>query len=141
MTVLVDALVKYTSPGCIRPFVPRVLSPSCPDIGLPIVNPVELQADLVQYIMMNLPGAPDAQYFWENALEPCLGVFFSIGSVYTDSDVLMREEPPMDVTPYFVMLGELQLCAQETSFTKVCVLPANGCTSPVRIKSHHSHAQ
>ncbi|DBB18078.1 TPA: hypothetical protein ACH3X3_003061 [Trebouxia sp. C0006] len=74
VTVLVDALVKYTSRDCIRPFAPRVLSPSCPDIGMPIVNPVELQADLVQYIMMSLPGAPDSQYFWENALEPCLAL-------------------------------------------------------------------
>jgi len=109
--VLVDALVKYTSRDCIRPFAPRVLSPSCPDIGMPIVNPVELQADLVQYIMMSLPGAPDSQYFWENALEPCLGVLLSLASVYTNSDVLTREEHPMDVTPYFVMLGELQLCS------------------------------
>ena len=139
--MLVDALVKYTSRDCIRPFAPRVLSPSCPDIGMPIVNPVELQADLVQYIMMSLPGAPDSQYFWENALEPCLGVLLSLASVYTNSDVLTREEHPMDVTPYFVMLGELQLCCQEISFNQVCVLPANGCTSPVRIKSHHSHAQ
>jgi len=54
-----------------------------------------------------LPGAADTQYFWENALEPCLGVLLSLGSVYTDSDVLSREEPPMDVTPYFAMLGEL----------------------------------
>ena len=139
--MLVDALVKYTSPDCMRPFVPRVLSPSCPDIGLPIVNPVELQADLVQYIMLSLPGAADAQYFWEKALDPCLGVFLSLGRVYTDSDVLTQEEPPMDVTPYFAMLGELQLCAQETSFTQVCVLPANGCTVLVRIESHHSHVQ
>ncbi len=107
VTVLVDALVKYTSPDCIRPFVPTVLSPSCPDIGLPTVNPVELQADLVHYILLTLPGAADTQYFWENALEPCLGVLLSLGSVYTDSDVLSREEPPMNVTPYFAMLGEL----------------------------------
>ena len=112
MTVLVDALVKYTSTDCIQPFVPTVLSPSCPDIGLPIVNPVMPQADLVQYIMMNLPGAAaDAQYFWENALEPCLGVFMSLGSVYADSDVVTREEHPIDVTAYFAMLGELQLCS------------------------------
>ncbi len=141
MTVLVDALVKYTSPACIHPYVPRVLSPSCPDIGLPSVNLVQLQADLVRYIMMNLPGAAaDAQYFWENALEPCLGVFFSIGSAHAEFDIVTREEPPMDVTPYFAMLGELWLCAQETSFTQVYVLPANECTSPVCIESHHSHA-
>ncbi|DBB18084.1 TPA: hypothetical protein ACH3X3_003067 [Trebouxia sp. C0006] len=106
VTVLVDALVKYTSTDCIQPFVPTVLSPSCPDIGLPIVNPVMPQADLVQYIMMNLPGAAaDAQYFWENALEPCLGVFMSLGSVYADSDVVTREEHPTDVTAYFAMLA------------------------------------
>ncbi len=60
---MVDALVKYTPPDCIQPFAPRDLSPSCPDIGMPIVNPVQLQADLVQYITTNLPGAADAQYF------------------------------------------------------------------------------
>ncbi|DBA87478.1 TPA: hypothetical protein ACH3X1_004514 [Trebouxia sp. C0004] len=72
--------------------------------GLPTVNPVELQPDLVHYILLTLHGAADAQHF-SDALEPCFGVFVSLGSVYTSKDVMSREEPPMDVTPYFAMLA------------------------------------
>ncbi|KAL0034897.1 hypothetical protein WJX77_011942 [Trebouxia sp. C0004] len=80
--------------------------------GLPTVNPVELQPDLVHYILLTLHGAADAQHF-SDALEPCFGVFVSLGSVYTSKDVMSREEPPMDVTPYFAMLDFT--CAYSTA--------------------------
>lgn len=123
--VLVDALMRYTSPmvegGVNSLFHLAQHSPRYPATGMPPAGLAAVQPCLIDSILLTREPQ-HLQYFWATAMVTCVDTLAALTMVHLTPGTKDRLEDPLpNVGPYYAMLGEstlpfvLELCPQGTS--------------------------
>ena len=112
VVVLVDALMKYTSPGeeGDENSLYGMAQPGCyPGTGMPAADLIALQPRLIDSILL-IKEPQDLQYFWDTALVICVNTLTALTMVHFAPDSEHRLENPLpDIVPYYIMLGKSTL--------------------------------
>ena len=112
VVVLVDVLMKYTSPGeeGDENSLYGMAQPGCyPGTGMPAADLVALQPRLIDSILL-IREPQDLQYFWDTALVICVNTLTALTMVHLARGSEDRLEDPLpDIVPYYAMLGESTL--------------------------------